>query len=343
MHKLSLLLGVTAIALTIACVHLYREVQAERSRADQAVAALQRVDAAAGQPAVSSAAPVAKETGSVPQVPDPRALQRSTQEQRPTQEPSASTRSDRREQRRAEMLQRWSNPEFRARALLNAKSEVRNWHPDVGSALGLSAEEETAFIDLLARQRLQISETNEPMRFAADAERKEIQDRVNALSEQHSQELAQFLGPRYGEFSQYLREVPERREVRTLRSRLDETNALSPSQSSRLVSAMYEERDSYLQQMETVENYGGYSLQYPIEASPKLGDAQARLQFAEEQVGRTQEFMSRVRMRASQILSAEQLRRFDEMQEEQRASQQRRLQRVRNQANRPQQPRRRTQ
>jgi hypothetical protein len=340
MRKLAVLLSVVAIGLAIACIHLYRELQAARSRADQAIAASRDVKSEAAadveQPIFANEMPSPAE----PQAPSPRDTQSPIQQQRPTQDTQA-TSSARREQRRAELQQRWSDPTFRARALQQAKTEARHWHPDVGSALRLNAQEEAALIDLLAQQRLQIREANEPMRFATDTERKQIQQTIDTLAERHQQELAAFLGPRFQEYGQYTRQVPERREVQELRAKLDEANALSASQSARLVSAMYEERDSYLQQIKTLENLGSYSPQYPVLAMPDLrADPQARLRFVEEQMGRTQEFMNRVRQRAATILSAEQLRRFDEMQEEQRASSQRVLERMRNQANRAQQRRR---
>jgi hypothetical protein len=341
MRKVTVVLSIVSIALTIACIHFYRELQAERSRADQAVAALQQVDARPSRSSPSNAPSVDSEFAMAPEAATQLRPEQPVQQQRPASDAQQPTRPDRRELRRAELQQRWSDPAFRARALQQTKAEVRDWTPDVGSVLRLTAQEEAALIELLAQQRLQTREMNERMRFATEPEQKQIQQSIDALAERHQQELATLLGSRFGEYGQYARQVPERREVQTLRSKLDEANALSPSQSARLVSAMYEERDSYLQQIRIVENFGSYSPQYPVLAMPDFrADPQARLKFAEEQMERTQEFMSRVRQRASTILSAEQLRRFDEMQEEQRASSQRQLERIRNRANRAQQPRR---
>ncbi|HVF16853.1 MAG TPA: hypothetical protein VNA21_08065, partial [Steroidobacteraceae bacterium] len=268
MRKLAVLLSVVAIGLTIACVHFYRELQSERTRADQAVAALQQAKAPASRSSDSNVAPEGSDSSVHSETSSQIPSQSPASQHRPASQPTQAARSDRRELRRAEMQRRWSDPAFRARALEQTKAEARNWHPDVGSVLRLTAQEEAALIEVLAQQRLQIREANEPMRFATEAERKQIQQTLDTLAERHQQELATVLGQRFHEYGQYTRQVPERREVQALRSKLDEANALSPSQSTRLVSAMYEERDSYLQQIKTLENFGGYSLQYPIQAMP---------------------------------------------------------------------------
>jgi len=332
MSKPAWFFAATTLGLSIACAYLYRELQVERSRDDR-VAAEVRV------PAVDvERADVSESADDFEPSADPRPVDappRAADGTSPAPEPRVRDRAQQLADRQAEMQSRWSDPAWRERALTRAESQVRQERPDLGSALHLSADQEAALVDLLARQRLQQQELNEQMRFASDAERAVIQQKLSALQTQHYQEIAQSLGSgKLPEYDKYLREVPERWEVRELRSRLDESAALTASQSSRLIDAMYQERDSYLQQLETVEGYGGHSLQYPIGAISKSREPAARAQFAEEQLARTEQFMGRVRLRAQQILSAEQLRRFDEIQEEQLAQEQARVDRWRNQANR---------
>jgi hypothetical protein len=334
MRKLVFLLGIATMGLTIACGYFYRQLQDERSRNDALEA---EVMARAGGIAMPASAPLEDELSAPSEdFEDPK--------QPPGISPdpphagpadSEAVRVQRLAERREQLQQRWSDPAFRSQALVRIKHQTRRGNPDVGSALRLNAAEESAFLDLLAQQRLQLEEAKETMRLASDVERRSIQQQVNALALQHEQELAAQLGSvRYQEYQEYSRQIPERQQLQELRSRLDEASSMSTAQASRLVDAMYRERDSYVQQMKTTENFGGYSPQYPIQAVSKDRDPVARLRFAEEQVTRTEEFMGRLRLRASEVLSSEQLRRFDEIQEEQLAMAQSQVERIRNQANR---------
>jgi hypothetical protein len=332
MSKIAWLLAATTLGLSIACAHLYLELQTERARGAGSIA----------QGRVVSSLDV--ERSEIPESADEFAPsegrpfeppQRAAQESLPSAETRAENRARQMAERQAEMQRRWSDPQWRASALPRAAARVRQERPDLGSALRLSADQEAALVDLLANQWLQKQEINEQMRFASSAERGVLQQKLTALQTQHYQEVAESLGPgRFAEYESYLREVPERSEVRELRSRLDESAALTSSQSTRLIDAMYQERESYLQQLQALEGFGGHSTQYPIVALPKDRDPAARVQFAEEQLARTEQFMERLRLRAQQILSAEQLRRFDEIQEEQFAAEQARVDRMRNQAER---------
>jgi hypothetical protein len=332
MRKLVLLLGVSAIGLAIACGYLYQQLQHERSRNESSTADVRSTRATDDATAsANDGSLLTNESFDDPESPSPT-RERS---QDPPPDPAAGVRPDRRAERRAQLQQRWSDPAFRSRALVRTKYQLRQRNPDVGSALRLNASQESAFVDLLARQELQIEEANEPMRFASEAERGAIQQQINSLTLQHEQERAEQLGQaRYQEYREYQRQIPERQQIRELRSRHDEASPLTASQSSRLIDAMYQERDSYLQQMKTVENFGGYMAQYPFTAMTRDRDPVARVRFAEEQVARTEEFMGRLRLRASEVLSAAQLRRFDEIQEEQLTMVQSQVERIRNQANR---------
>jgi hypothetical protein len=338
MSKVAWILAATTLGLSVACAHLYRELQAERSRSN--------LVAAAGRDPAS----MDPTTGDMErlEVTDPSdgfelstegrpfdSPRRGAQASPPSSESQPQDRARQIAERQAELQRRWADPQWRELALPRAAAQVRQERPDLGSALHLSADQEAALVDLLARQRLQRQELNEQMRFASPAERGAIQQKLNALQTEQYQEVAQSLGPgQFSEYEAYLREVPERWEVRELRSRLDESAVLTGSQSSRLIDAMYQERESYLQQMQSIEGYGGHSTQYPIGAIPKDRDPVARVQFAEAQLERTEQFMDRLRLRAQQILSAEQLRRFDEIQKEQFAGEQARVERMRNQAER---------
>jgi hypothetical protein len=344
MRVLVLLLGISTTALAIACGYLYQQLQHERARVVVVDANIRARSPELDGPSSAFArdsndastaevelrdAPVMPIRGRREQMEEETALGSNAQD-------SDALRSQRLAQRMAEFQQRMADPATRARMLAQFKSMVREQHPDVAGVLRLTPTEETALFDLLAAQQLQRQEANGSRRFATDAERQALQQNLTVLASQHEQEQAELLGPaRYEEYRAYERQVPERQQIRELRSRLDETNSLNASQSSRLIDAMYQERDSYLQQVKSAENFGGYSTSYPITAFPKDRDPASRLRFAEQQVARTEDFMGRLRLRASSVLNAEQLRRFDEIQDEQLTMVKAQVERVRNQANRP--------
>jgi hypothetical protein len=331
MRALVIVLGITTIGLAVASGYLYRQLRIERSHG----VALDARESSRGERAPVAGAespsmiPVEETSDEV----ESSALEVERSDR--SADAATATRAQRLAQRRAEEAQRWADPAFRSRALVRVKYQARERNPDLGSALRMNASQEGAFVDLLARQQLEMERLNSQIRLASDAERVALQQEITALNARHQQERSEHLGPvRYQQYQDYQQQMPERQQLRELRSRLDETNSLTAAQSSRLIAAMYQERDSYLQQIKTLENFGGYSLQYPIEARSRDRDPAVRIRFAEEQVTRTEEFQSRLRMSASQVLSAEQLRRFDEIQEEQLAMVQARVERIRNQANR---------
>jgi len=334
MRKLVLLLTIATVSLAITCGYLYQQLRLERSRASAAVKTDHsgvtegRMDDGVIEDDEPSPSVDVYEEGE-------------TAFPAPLREASGSAdapaRARRLAQRREQLQQRWADPQFRARALVRSTYEARRRNPDLGAALRLSSAQEGAFVDLLARQALQIDELQESRRFASESERASIDQEIGALRLQHEQERAtQLGGAGYQAYQDYTRQIPERQQIRELRLRLDESSAMTPAQSSQLIAAMYAERDSYLQQMKNVEGFGGYAPRYPFEAMTNSRDQAARIRFAQEQVARTEAFMSRLRLRASGVLNAEQLRRFDEIQEEQLSMVQARVERIRNQGNRPQ-------
>jgi hypothetical protein len=349
MRVLVLLLGISTTALAIACGYLYQQLQHELARvavvdADARVLPPEAGGASAGSGS-SDASIDAVESNDASVMPVGTRKQAGEQAQSPNAQNSEGLRAQRLAQRQAEFQQRMADPATRSRMLAEYRLMARRENPDVGGVLHLASAEETALFDLLATQQLQMEEANGLFGFAkTEAERLAQTQNINVLASQHEQEQAQLLGPaRYEEYRDYERQVPERQQIRALRSRLDETNSLNAAQSSRLIEAMYQERDSYLQQMKTVENFGGYSMPYPIEVVGKDNDPVARLKFSEQQVARTEEFQGRLRLRASSVLSTEQLRRFDEIQDEQLTRAKAEVERLRYIANRPQRRQRRRQ
>lgn len=332
MRKLVAFLSVSCVSLAIACGVLYRELQQERASTPTAAAApvaVNRIAAADPMPAVDVEDEPDVES---PFESPPRAM--APQPPEPGQDPRGNRQAERRAEMRAELERRRADPEWQARALVRSKAEIRRRRPDLGNVLGLNSQQEEALVELLARQQLQSQELSESMRFATDGEQRALRQQGEAIVQQQQQERAQLLGARYVSFQDYTRQMPERQQLRDLRSRLDASASLTESQTNRLVDAMYQERDSYMQQLSTLPNYSGYSGGYPPIAASSDRDPQAQIRFAEEQVTRTEDFQRNLRQRAAQILSAEQLRRFDELQEEQMSIARNQVERAKSRAER---------
>jgi hypothetical protein len=114
-----------------------------------------------------------------------------------------------------------------------------------------------------------------------------------------------------------VRVVVGRLQVRELRSRLDAANGLSDEQTEALVAAMRDERD----QFETEARETGRSMSY---FGSRIGAVMAASQASgseplsdAEVLDSAQDFATRLRKRAADVLSAEQMRQFVAIQDEQ--------------------------
>jgi beta-lactamase regulating signal transducer with metallopeptidase domain len=212
----------------------------------------------------------------------------------------------------------FSDPESRPGELENQKAKARFENPEVAQALGLSSAQETALISELAERGMQEKELWVPLglKRLSQAEFGSAIDQLRAASDQR---LVQILGEaKFQEYQRYRHSTPERQQLRYLRVRLDEKDALTPAQAKQLVDTMQEERERHVQQLMASGETSGYRREYPFRAAPKnMTDPAAILKFMEEDLVRTKAFMKTLHNRASEILTKEQLRRFDEMQEEQ--------------------------
>jgi hypothetical protein len=213
---------------------------------------------------------------------------------------------------------RFDDPAVRSLELARHQQQLRRRNLGLADELGLSAEQETALIDLLANQVLE-KQMLDMRQGRADSEEERRAQRAEreALQRDHEQQLQAQLG--YNDYERYRgfqQQVPERQLLGQLRSRLDESSVLKDQQAKRLASAMFEERQLYMQQVRATEGFGGIAPNYPFVALPR-GDPAVRVRFAEEQLVRTEAFLQRLRQRAEPILNEEQMRRFMEIQEEQ--------------------------
>ena len=121
---------------------------------------------------------------------------------------------------------------------------------------------------------------------------------------------------KFDEYERYQQTLYQRLEVRELRSRLDVANVLSDEKAEALIAALYEEGERYAAEAKAMGRQslwfssGGLRAAYDGTRDPPL-DA--------EVLSSAQEFARRVRDRAAEVLTAEQMRKFEEIQEEQLA------------------------
>jgi hypothetical protein len=220
---------------------------------------------------------------------------------------------------------RYADTAVRALMIAREKIDVRRQNPGIAKELGLTAEQEDALLELLASQAVDREAaplgSNALRRDATEDDRRAYQVEYEALVHAQEDAVAAHLGyDKYQQYLSYQRSGPERRQVSALRARLDGANALSDVQATRLVAAMYEERERYAQQILEQAQRTGHTVVYSPEYPPRVvvltqGEVDP-LKSAAEQVDRARTFMNLVRARVSAVLTPEQLRRFDEINEE---------------------------
>ncbi len=217
-----------------------------------------------------------------------------------------------------------ADPAFRAAMRTDAVAKIRAASPDLGSSLGLSPQQETRLIELLAEQELRMKENS----AGSSPERLDH----HQLFQRHDDELRALLGSRKMEaFREFRASAPERAQVQALRARLDANTALRADQASKLVTLMRQEREAYIASFAEI-GAGGHLAEYPFTPFSSGDDAVEEIRFAEAQLGRTEAFLQRLQSQAATVLTGEQLRRFREIQQEQMASERRRLEWLRKKA-----------
>jgi hypothetical protein len=215
---------------------------------------------------------------------------------------SAQTRSFNFGRHREWMRSQLQNPQSRAALHGQHKAGTRMSFADLGEELGLAAEQEDKLFDLLADQQLRTMEatmdsSGDPT--ATQAAFKQVQSETDA-------ELMAFLGPeRYQQFKDYQETLPERMELREFRGLLDADNALRDEQARQLMQIMREERERAAQDMSQKSAFR--------DGAP---DPAAIAKMAEQSLRLAEVSSRRMRERAAQVLTGEQLRRFNQIHEQ---------------------------
>jgi hypothetical protein len=206
-------------------------------------------------------------------------------------------------------LAQLADPERREEMLAEHKMMMRNSYPRIAQVLGLSPDEYTRFLELSAQQLVDMQEVS--ARCTLDPEC-EMGNAFPNHDDPRKQQLDQLLGPeRSRKLEAYKNTMGERETVTQLRSRLPDTLRLSDDQAEGLITALAEERD--LIQREAAqrgEGMGSFNLGAGMVFAPADGAT------FEERYEAARRSSQRLHDRAAQYLDEQQLRAFDEMQDE---------------------------
>jgi hypothetical protein len=322
MRHSTLALSAACLGLVAALAYVVRGFHDERARSREQTAELSELRARLSQAGEPHAAPEAPAAATQPEEPAPRSEPAEPAEPEPEANSVAQIDDLAKSEDEARALRRMqadqgalakslADPASRAKLRAEAIAEVRRNSPDLARALGLKPQQETQLVELLADQQLQ-------MRASSPRDQRQLYER-------HEEELRALLGSEQVEsFRQYRSSAPERAQMQALRARLGDTNALREDQATRLVALMRKEREAYVAGL-TQSGAGGYLGEYPFTPFSSGDDPVEEIKFAEAQLSRTEEFLGRIRDKAATVLTREQLRSFTEIQEEQMASERRRI------------------
>jgi hypothetical protein len=222
--------------------------------------------------------------------------------------------NDREESRRqyvaseARFLEEIADPARRAELLEQTKLSVRGPLPRVAQHLGLTDEEADRLFTLLAEQQLQAHERQARCVTQPDCEYRGVSP---AEVDSQQQEMNALLGPeKLQKFRQFQESASERQTVATLRSNLPDSAFLNEQRAEDLVAALHDERTRF--HNEAQQRGTGFS-GYGTGSGMLYIDDRGTL---DERVAAARRYSDRLRERAAQVLTPEQAKSFNQMQDE---------------------------
>ena len=275
-----------ALALGIVFVQLSERLNVERARAESEVSqrrdAQQRLEGLERR--LAQATPVQADVAAVETSPEPAARQAPA-----TQEKERDTRMP-------------ADAESREVVDAARKAEVRARNPDMAREIGLSDEEFEQLLDLM----ITLQRTSVPI-------------------DEQSRAVAEFLGEeKAARFETYKRRLPLRWQVHEFRSLLTEASALTDAQAARLTAALQSNRERFAEEFAAQSRtsspgalkFAWYGIQ--VSADDDATDGATIEQGVVEQLQRYQE---RMRESAASVLTADQLRVYEQFMQDQLATQ----------------------
>lgn len=287
MKNLAAVLAVAVLATGGVAVKLWRDLQAEHGRAAELAT---RVAAAESKRSAQAAAPspieaaIAAAASAQPLNAEAPPAQVSAPPV-PQSAPAAAGSPMK------QMLDAMNTPEMRAMM----RSSVAQMYPDIEQVLGLTAQEKTRLLDLLAEEGMESAGLmfDGPQDPAA---RREMQRKVVEADAAHDAKVSALLGNRYPKWEEYQGTTAARQEVDSLQRTLRNSGSpLSETQATQLVSAFAAEKTRSARELRQ------WSRSSAAINSPDL---------MQETVQRTVESQNRLVGVAAPILGPEQLDRY---------------------------------
>jgi hypothetical protein len=204
------------------------------------------------------------------------------------------------------LLEQLSTPEGREDMVAQHKIMFRQMYPRIDRVLGLSPEEHSRFLELQALQQVEMQERH--ARCAVDPAC-DPRTMWNTTTDSRETQISELLGARNEKFTVYKNTIGEREAVSQLRNRLPDAQRLADDTAESLITALAAEREAMsrdaMQGNSRVSSFGFGA-----------GMLMSTGETFEERYESARQNSERLRERASQYLSAEQMRVFNEMQEE---------------------------
>ena len=317
MRKLTLLLATVATGLALACVYLLDQLDVERARTRTETIHRQELEARVQQ-IEREQLTVAREASDVDAVragsareeaitgpaisqPDAAPDHAAAGWTPPAHDPSLRLRAMRQNAADREVLRAQEIATFRAS------------NPDIATELGLTAEEYERLLEVLAEQNLQRMDLIDGGDFA-------YADGMGGLEELVSNqklEVANLLGAeRAQQLDEYLASQPVRTQVRRLRARLREDNALRDDQSARLVAALRDEAVRFSN--EQSEQYEGENIRYSMGSwyGAHFVASETRGSTEEQILAQMEDYNGRTMSIAASVLTDSQLEVFTQLMDE---------------------------
>ena len=206
-------------------------------------------------------------------------------------------------------LAQLDNPEHREELLAERKMMLRYSQPRIDQVLGLTPEEYSRYIELSALQQIEMQEASSRCVVDPDCRMQDLRPHPGA---DRTQEIDNLLGAeRKQKLSNYMNTMGEREAVSQLRNRLPESQRLSEESAEGLINALAEERDA-IHREATQQGVGTSGFGFGAGMIFTTGDDGT----FEERYATAKQNSQRLRDRAAPHLNAEQMRAFNEMQDE---------------------------
>jgi len=296
MRILVIALALISVTLAGTTVYFARELRLEQERTPAIPIVAQAVPTMPGQFSRPRATPLP----AGPRASTPQSVNKEIQESPPGKLQADHSRR---------VLRMLENPEEREGMLVETKMMMRNSYPRIAQTIGLSSEESERLFTLLALQQMDAQERYARCTLQPGCN---LADGTGFQNDPRAQEITELLGAdRQQQFESYKNTLMERESVAHLRTRLSDASRLPDASAEALISVLADERQK-IHQEAAARGVGMNGFGTGVGVIFSASDAStADAQFASAQAN-----SQRMRERAAEVLTGEQLRVFNEMQDE---------------------------